>query len=517
MARTRRKKARRRDRPTAGEWSAILLLATSSFLWLWLGAPPVSSLNPVEAQWSTFVVQNFDPPESIGSLFPTSGIAGVDPGAHSPNATATGGVDPRVRLGRIISAAFGGLALVLVWWVLRSALPRGLALWGTAWIAVSPLFTAYNRTLGEDMAGLAAGLVATICLARLLERPERSRAILLGAVVGVASTIALRNVLLAPLCAAAPLLAPAGRRPELRRSLAVAAPTALATFAITQMVTDWIGWPGEGILSEIWRSLEGEHLYVSALRDFFAFHLRHNLLPGLTLPGLLMALAGIPIAVSRRHELPTLARVVLLQGALVWLFCELSPRKPLPGSASYLLPLLPAAGLSVGLLVRWLEEKGGEGALGRAFVWAAVALLLLPAARSVEAGWAVARETRLAADAWVERNASRPLRERLSSGHPAEVPSLATVDIEAARRDGITHLVASSFVYDTFARGSRRAGQAPYVYDRHERYQALFAYPYVEFASVRPDLGWNNPTIRVIDIQTPPPPGRPESDGPTRR
>ena len=101
------------------------------------------------------------------------------------------------------------------------------------------------------------------------------------------------------------------------------------------------------------------------------------------------------------------------------------------------------------------------------------------------------------------------LKMRPSNEQQGMASRLATQRLDSARRAGVTHVVASSFVYDTFARGSRLANQKPYVYQRHERYQELFEYPYQEFAPTHAALGWSNPTIRIIDIRKAPPPGRP--------
>jgi hypothetical protein len=157
--------------------------------------------------------------------------------------------------------------------------------------------------------------------------------------------------------------------------------------------------------------------------------------------------------------------------------------------------------LAACLAVRALERAVHGTRLQWIAAFAVVALLVPPALRSGRLVEGLRHDTRVQSDRWLEEHAQKPIVELYASGRPYDIVSLATLDLEAARRAGTTHVAASSFLYDRFARGSRLAGQKDYVYTTHEKYQELFSYPYVEFRPETPTFAFSNPTIRVVDIR----------------
>ena len=260
---------------------------------------------------------------------------------------------------------------------------------------------------------------------------------------------------------------------------------------------------------QIERGFTGHHLYVSAPSQGFSFYLVKGLAPALTVPVLGASLVGLCVAGLRWSRIPASGRLTLLYGLFFYTVIELSPRKPEPESLSYVLATLPALGLGTGFAIDALSRRLERPSRQWLPLTVMGFLLAFPALRSMSTITGLNDDTRQRADRWVEENPGRVLRELHSSARPRDVVSLTQVDLDSARRAGVTHVVASSFVYDTFARGSRLANQKAYVYQRHERYQELFEYPYQEFEPTHAALGWSNPTIRIIDIRKAPPPGRP--------
>lgn len=415
-----------------------------------------------------------------------------------------------VQTGRVVAALWGALAVLLVWKLLRETLRAPYALFGAAIVAVSPLLVASAHYFAPDTLSLLLGTAGILCLSRTLEERTLAWRLGLGVTVGLALSTHYGGALLLVVCAVAPSVHPVGDGRAWLREMGQAAAVALAVFVVTNVA---LFLEPERLLDGPWLQLRqlagGDHLYVTSPATGAAFHLMNTLLPGLTATVLIAAACGCAVAVSSRASLPTSARLLFLYAALAFVVAELSPLKPLPGAERYMLPVLPAAALAAGLAVRALNDQIERRSLRWIPTVVMAVVLLPPAYVSVELTRGLEDDTRLHADQWIAANAGRTLREAHSSAASPDFASIATVDLDAARRGGVTHVATSSFVYDTFARGSRLANQHDYVYERHERYQALFEYPYVEFRPEYPRLGWNQPTIRVLDIREPRPPGRP--------
>ncbi|MDG2305872.1 MAG: glycosyltransferase family 39 protein [Candidatus Binatia bacterium] len=414
-------------------------------------------------------------------------------------------------VGRLLSALLGSFSVLLLWRLLREAVPSKYALFGATVAAVSPLAVIPAHYFAPDVLVLLFGLTAVCCLVRVLEREETAWRIALGVIIGLAVSSHYGGVLLVLLCAATPLVATVPDRRAYMKKMGPVAGIAVLVFAALNAS---LFLDPQQLLTGPWIQLRrlagGDHLHVGATANGAIFHLGRNLLPGLTAPVLLIAAAGFVIAMRRRADLPNAARVSFLYGALAYAVAELSPLKPLPGSLRYVLPVLPAVAMGTALAFQALEDRVRPGAFGWLPAAVMVTVLAFPALRSLHIVEGLSDDSRTRADAWIAANAGRTLREPYSSAAPADFATLTSVDLDAARRGGVTHVATSSFVYDTFARGSRLATQNDYVYQRHERYQELFEYPYEEFAPDGPTLGWSNPTVRVLDIREPRPPGRPD-------
>ncbi len=415
-----------------------------------------------------------------------------------------------VRAGRVLCAIAGALSVFLLWQLLRQALQPVYALFGAATAAVSPMLVSQAHYFAPDMIALALGLTSVLCLVRLTETDGPRWAVGLGGAVGLGVSAHYGGVLLVLLCATTPVVVPVRDGRAFRKQVGQAMLVAAITFAALNAP---LLLSGQHLITGPWvqflRIFRGDHVHLISPAHGDSFHLRETLWPGLTGPVVLAAAIGIACAIHRRRMLSTAARLLLLSGGLAFAIAELSPLKPLPGAERYMLAVLPALAFGAGLALQTLAGTVHR----RSFQWGPVVtmavVLAVPACVSVQIVRGLGDDTRLRADAWIAANAGRTLRAPYTSTGPPDVASLAAVDLEAARRGGVTHVATSSFAYDTFARGSRLANQHDYVYERHKRYQELFEYPYVEFRPDHPSFGWSHPTVRVLDIRAPRPPGRP--------
>lgn len=487
--------------PARNEWFLALLLAAASFAWSTTGVT-LPAFHPDETRLVREVATGaVDPRHPMLLAHLTRGAAASASAVSAAKIAAAG---------RLVCAAFGALALVACWRALRAALRPGAALVGAAVVAATPLFVLDTRTLAPDAPSLALGMVAILSLARLVERPTPGRSIALGTALGLAASVHYGGVLLVLVCLSTPLVVSVGNPRALLRRLASATGVAALVFALVNVRL--VVRPAEllaGWSTELGRLVGGDHLFVSVFASAGVFHLRSSLVPGVTIPVLVAGLIGLGLAVRSREKLSTTGRIVVLYGGLALAIAELSPLKPLPGAARWVLPTLPAIGLGCGFALQALDDVFRPRAPRWIPAAAALVVLAVPLWASVRLARGLEHDPRMRADAWLATRGGRVLRGPLSSARPADVPSIATVDLDAARRAGVTYVATSSFVYDTFARGSRLAGQADYVYERHARYQELFEYPFEEFVPDAPSFGWSQPTIRILDIRTPRPPGRP--------
>lgn len=411
------------------------------------------------------------------------------------------------RAGRRVAALFGAASVLLLWRLLRETTPQAAALGASAAIAFSPILVSAAHYFTPSTLELALALSSLWCLSRAIAQRGARWWLATGLSIGLAMSASYSAICLLIAALLATALTDVDDARDYLRHLAKAAVAAAAIFSLVNIgVLVDPGAIPSGPGRELGAFFGGDHLYVGALSGQ-AFYLREVLTPGFTIPVLGTALIGFVLAARQWAHLGTTARLVLLYGATVYLLAELSPRKPLPGAESLVLPMMAAVGLGVALVLTEVTRRGTR----RAWLLATVSVVLVAVSLhgSLQLVRGLGRDTRLEADAWLAANARRTLRGPFTSAVPPDVTSVASVDLDAARRAGITHVATSSFVYDTFARGNLLAGQADYVYARHERYQELFEYPYEEFAPDGPGFGWSQPTVRVLDIRTPRPPGRP--------
>lgn len=415
-------------------------------------------------------------------------------------------VNTLARRGRAFSAFFGGLVVVLVWGLARAELRHDTALLAAGTVAVSPLLVLSAHEFAPGTPALALGLATIGCLTRLQEQSKLGWALAAGALGGAATATHWGGTLLV-LCAAVLLaLTPAPKRASYSRRLAQAGAVALVVFALLNVrsLASFETFLGASV-HEARRLAGGDHLFLPGWRVAFSFHLRETLPSAASLPILILGTGGLLLALGRRRSLSPETKGILVYAGLAWLIAEISPLKPTPGAERYMLPVLPALGIGFGLAAEELRDR----TQGRASPFWLSLVLLVPLLSTAGLLRTRADDPRVHAGEWLAVHGGRTLCGPHASTRPAAVASLASVDLDAARRSGVTHVVASSFVYETFQRGTQSAAQAPYVYERHARYQELFAYPYEEFAPDGPTLGWWSPTIRVVDIRDPRPPGRP--------
>jgi len=403
-------------------------------------------------------------------------------------------------VGRAVSA-LSGVALVLVIFVLaRRQLSPLAAVAPAAVIGLSPIVTVHAHYFKEDMLltlGVALALLAGV---RAEARPTPGRLVGLGVALGLAVSSKYVGALLAPLLLTrAALAVRRGGGPPLAAA-GLSLGLSVAVFSLVNYPMFFA--PGTfraGLGFELHHVATGHgSLVISPLEWGFAFHLLYSLLPGLTLPVALLALAALAAHLLGWRRVSSEDRLWVLTALLFYFSAELSPTKPPPDFMRYMLPVVPSlALLAVGGVGRAVRAQRGLGwlgglALAGAVGWSAVTSVRLVAGMS--------QDTRAVAARWLDEKGEPWKGERFT---PAAEPmlSVAVVDPEAERRAGTRYLVASSFMYETLSLvcNPGPCSEQPRLY--YEGYRRLFRYPYVEIRPIYRSFAFSNPVIRVVDLR----------------
>lgn len=252
----------------------------------------------------------------------------------------------------------------------------------------------------------------------------------------------------------------------------------------------------------------GSPLRISPIAYVWTYHLRYSLVPGISIGGVLLALVGAFMAVTRGDRA---WRLVASGMVLFYMLLESLPLKPPPFAARYMVVVLPYAALLGGgaLASAW---QGGR--LSR------TAMILLCAAtigfngfRSFQQVEAMRPDTRDEARAWIFRNVPQGARLIIPGmiwytpfagsfnepDFPYDIAALqepSFSELLTASLDPQAYLVVSSFNFQRYLDHPGFNPDASRFY-RHlfERYTPLatFTVPF------RP-LGFHNPKIEIFRL-----------------
>ncbi|MBI3466593.1 MAG: glycosyltransferase family 39 protein [Planctomycetes bacterium] len=404
-------------------------------------------------------------------------------------------------VGRTVSAA-SGVAVVLFTFVLaRRLMARGWALATALAAAVSPTIVVHAHYFKEDAIFTACMLLSLLALLRFLEGPNTISMIALGIATGLAWSAKYTGALLVLLYLAAPWIAPTPSRRAYFLGL-------LAAMGIAAWIFATVNWPMfdnfdqflVGIRHESRHAVMGHDVRYPAVPHFFAFHFWHSLLPGMTPPVVAVGMAGMIWTAARWRQAALRERLLLVFVVGFYLVMELFPLKPDPDSGRYMLPIVPVLICFACRAVETASSAYRTRFRRWPMAFGVVALVVLPLVDSVLLDLHLNRDTRRTAVEWIAATGKGAVFEA-HAGVRRDVRSVAELDVAQQRARGVSYLVASSFQYERYYRGSRTRGQSADVYRFHRRYEELFSqFPYAEFKPAYRGFAFSNPTIRVIDI-----------------
>lgn len=394
-----------------------------------------------------------------------------------------------VELGRFCSALAGGLLVFATFKLARLVLPDLPALAVAAATAATPLVTVHARIFKEDIFVAAFIVLALAALIRLLRSPAPHRAAVLGFFAGLAAGSKYIGALILPFAVAAILLVPTpGPERRLLRATTVTG-GAIVTFLLVMLpaIRRMNRWR-RGMNFELGHSLKGHDIPLPLELTEGMFHLRESLWPGLGTPLLVIGLIGLaaPLIAPKERRMPL---ALIVSFSLLWyVIHEMSPLKPYPDFARYMLPLAPLLAILAASFIYELLSRRDRLGIAAAIVLVLVAVPALGTSlrtnvpdddpRAVVPPILAATGLRVATDRYADYDGNRPLLGAKLR------PNEATADL----------VLTANLAYGRVFNYAAQKTSGPVA----DYYRGLNALPRLDVSNGRPTLGYFNPVLRVI-------------------
>jgi 4-amino-4-deoxy-L-arabinose transferase-like glycosyltransferase len=452
----------------------------------------------------------------LNSLFVIYRVAGIV-------APPLGDADS-LYLARLFMVVVGVLTVLGVWMLARELAdddkPAVAAPAAALLVAVLPFQTAMSRYVKEDgPLGLMTVLVM-LALVRYWKAPSWQRLALLGLAVGASFSTKFAAVALLPVIGLAVLAVAKRDRTPLRQlagricGLALAAGVGVLVISPQYLANPGLLW--DAFEFQFSYSMSGSHdgmtIPISPWAEWWTYYIRHGLIPGMTWPVFLVAIAGA-VPLWRRPAGPT----VVAAAVLMYLVLEHSVAKPAPFAARYLTPVVPLLCVQAAFGIQALVRRSatlGKPVLG--LVACAVVFVVPPTLKSMMIADEAVHDTRWVAGAWMDDHfppgtniATIDNHQYRPVAHGWDVDDIWYVDDrgETLDPDGAgnpaPYFVLSSFRYQRYL-------DSPAVDPKRTAYyRQVMGYRLVkEFKPKWLSYGFHSPTILIYQ-QRPPKRGRP--------
>jgi len=407
------------------------------------------------------------------------------------------------RLGRSVSAMAAAGLVLLMYLLARPRLGVAAGFAVAAGVALSPIILIHAHYFKEDLLLTFFCYLSLLALARFLAEPTQHLALLLGLATGLAFSSHYKSLLLGVVYLLALLLvAPRPARAYVRLGLDAAAAAAVVFLIVNYPILwDPAGFL-KGFLFEGEHALSGHGLSIRPLEHLFSFHLVNSLIPGMTLPLALAAVAASLWAAVNFDKLDRLERVLLLFIAVAYFVVELSPTKPFPDFQRYVIPAVPGL---IYFFVKLLSRLAAAASAHKQLLLGLGALTLLgyPGYVSLNLLYDLNRDTREAVAAFVEQHPGNYVFESYTRDAWATVHDISGLAADAPGHEPDFY-VASSFMYGRYFAGLNMQDQVPEVYDKAGRYARLFSgFHCVEIRPRFRSFAFSNPVLRIVDLRRP--------------
>jgi 4-amino-4-deoxy-L-arabinose transferase-like glycosyltransferase len=313
----------------------------------------------------------------------------------------------QVRLsGRIVSATAGTLSVGLLYLIGRRLYSRFVGVLAALLLAVMPLHITSSRYMKED-ALMVMFLLAVMYLVIVAVQTKKPLFLLAaGVAAGLCVGSKYTGLLASGLLLCSPWLASRSLKPDIRFAkyviLALLLVPLFFFFTTPYSVFDFEHFM-LGFMSERKHMLRGHSVEIDAWSQYWMYHARRSLLPGMTSIPFLISFIGVGFFLWRRKVEDLWILGVLL---LFLLPAEWVRAKPAPQAERYMFPCLPFLAIICAETLRVLANSR----VRKAIPILVVCVLLCPLIESTLLAFEVKNDTRTRAAEWMSSNLPKNAR-----------------------------------------------------------------------------------------------------------
>lgn len=362
--------------------------------------------------------------------------------------------------GRIVSAVAGTLSVYLIYLIGKRVYGRTAGLWSAALLAIFPLHVTCSRYMKEDALLTFFFLWSMLMVITAVQEDRRRYLFAALFLAGCSASVKYSGILTVAMVCAAPWLRSRDLKPDMYFFKALCAGIFLAPLAFvlcspysvlnyTLFIKDFG--------SEKHHMLRGHNTAVTAWSQYWMYHIKRSIFPGVGFFPAMAAFAGAGILLWRRRKEDLFVIFALL---LFYLPAEWVKAKPAPQPERYILPCLPILALIAGEFLTLLFS-GRYRVL--AFITAAL-VIFFPAWRSATLASDITPDTREQAGAWMVTNLRRGAsvyldwkrycpefrHKEFEVTYLKRSELLQLLDLNVLKNSGKDYLVLSSLFYDRY-------------------------------------------------------------------
>ncbi len=448
------------------QWLILICIAILAFLLrthnIGFGLPHFYHVDEPHKIWQVnqYFTGNIKPKEYLHPTFLTYSVTLVvriyEALAHKCLMT-----EGRLLLGRYWIATLGTLTVVAIFFVGRSWYSSMLGLIAAFFLSIMPLHILCSHYVKEDVPMVFWLTIALGFFIRYAREQKFSLAALSGFFSGLTTSTKYFAIVTLPIFLIELMLVYRGKLWKKRfiiSSLIFLVTLVLAFIVFTPYAVLDFSRFVTGFFSEVEHSRTGhESQPISPWRYGWSYHLQRSLIPGVTLPLLLLGISGIIVA--WRHN-GTANRLLCVVTFLLYLLIEGSPLKAVINFERYALPLLPFLALFGAYTIIWLFQLSERVNVRIAVIILFLVISFFALFRAIKVTSAMSPDTREIAASWIVRNI--PLKSRiLVIDVQSFNPNIYGLDypLEKGRRDCVgflnpgflkrfDYIIVSSFLYD---------------------------------------------------------------------
>lgn len=417
------------------------------------------------------------------------------------------GQDSLFRLaGRLVSATAGTLSIAFLFGIGRRLYGPFVGIVAAALLAIAPLNVTCSRYLKEDSLMTLWLMVVAYLVVRAVQ--DRTPKLLpwAGLCAGFAAGTKYSGILVAGLVALSPWLRSRSFKPDPAFLRAAIIGGFLVIFGFV-LVTPFavLDFPtfAKGIMSEKKHMERGHTFPITASSQYWMYHLRLSVVPGLTILPTFIALLGAGLLLWRRRVEDLFILGIIL---LFYLPAEWVRAKPAPQPERYMVPCIPFLAIAAGEFVRVAANSRFRHGMA-----AVVALMVcLPASRTLLLAREVRSDTRELMAQWIDAHVPpgstilidyppydppiSPTKFNVVRFPPGELMKRLTV--ESLREDPADYVVLSSLVYDRFFSQPNESGIRRAIIRRVFRDVPILQ----QFRPRHGTYGFHNPTVTLFSL-----------------